>query len=150
MENWIELWRELPVYKKVIQAVNGELKPIHDELPEPMRRAEQLIREAKQTEDLFPPEIATSKLNGTRQEMIQAFYERNDDIFIKDGETLGCTHVVDAKSDANLYGEMCSTKKSLTKVMVWTFYCITEVVDLLSNPSLNSDFNTSKVLLVAK
>ena len=42
-----DFWRELPVYKEVMQAINGELEPIHDEFPDPKRSAEKLIQEAK-------------------------------------------------------------------------------------------------------
>ena len=76
-------------------------------------------------------------------------------MFDGDGQLNPQNDIVYAQSreDASLNGGLRSTKKYPTKVMVWigaTFYGVTEVVDLLSNPSLNSDFNTSKVLLVAK
>ena len=54
-----------------------------------------MIREAINIEDLFPKEITPTTFNETREEMIRAFYERNDDIFIRDGETLGCTPIVE-------------------------------------------------------
>ena len=90
-----DFWTSLPVYKEVMQKINEELEAVNDEFPNLVKQARRLIDELRLKEDLYPLEIATNEPTQTRDEMVDEFIAKNEDVFLKEGEPLGCTSVVE-------------------------------------------------------